>query len=460
MREKMTQVFNLPIARVFADDGTVGAGYKLYFYETGTTTKKTIYADVGLTIPLTNPVVADANGEFVQIFLEGTGKDYKAILGNATETDPPTSSLWTADPVDTFVLSASSFDPRPFQHWGTTSGTSTQYTLTPADPITSYADSMIFSMQMHIDNTGASTIAISGLSAINLKKYDNTGLKVTLEAGDLQAGQTYIVRIDSVEAVVLNPGIPYQNLANSTKATTTTKGIALLDKYWGWGGSCKSGTNTDEQVTIQPFKFLAQDGLTILELVSVATNLDYPTLNGGALANSTTYHLFRYLKNDDTMQWHLSTSLTPTISNIKSALAYRRILSLKTDGDGDLLLFDSVLISGGGIQISTTEVLAYTGTTPATVSTFILPSVLIFPIITLSAREGSIQPTRTFTCASTFDTKPKRVGFLTATTLDDNASMVNTFSNIPTNNGQLIFTGVASLVDVLQEGYIDHRNNY
>jgi len=130
-----------------------------------------------------------------------------------------------------------------------------------------------------------------------------------------------------------------------------TKGLTRYNKYWKWGFIPQSGSTSDEQVTITAGKALCQDGSTVVELTSTKTDLDYPTLLGSALASSTTYHLFRYKKDNDTMQWHLSTSLTPTISDIKSALAYRRVLSLKTDIDGDLLAFVGFALQGGAIRI-------------------------------------------------------------------------------------------------------------
>lgn len=229
----MVQVFNMPIATALKNDGSVGVGYKLYFYTTGTTTKKTVYSDEALTTPLTNPVVADANGRFVQIFLEGTGQDYKAILGTDTETDPPTSPIWTVDPVDSFSFDANSFDPRPMQHWGTTAGTAGAYTITPTDAITAYDDDIIFSVQAHITNTAGPTLNASGVGAINLIKEDNAGGTTALEAGDMQGGGTYNIRIDSSSARLLNPGKPYIDIRNvdfASKAeaelrTDTTKAL-------------------------------------------------------------------------------------------------------------------------------------------------------------------------------------------------------------------------------------------
>ena len=58
----------------FFDGSTVAAGYKLYTYESGTTTPKAVYSDQAGTVPHTNPLVLDANGRVAgQMFL-GSGE--------------------------------------------------------------------------------------------------------------------------------------------------------------------------------------------------------------------------------------------------------------------------------------------------------------------------------------------------------------------------------------------------
>lgn len=58
----------------FFDGSNVAAGYKLYTYESGTTTPKAVYSDQAGTVPHTNPIVLDANGRVTgQMFL-GSGE--------------------------------------------------------------------------------------------------------------------------------------------------------------------------------------------------------------------------------------------------------------------------------------------------------------------------------------------------------------------------------------------------
>ena len=58
----------------FDDSGKVLANGQLCFFESGTATKKTTYADVNLTIPNTNPVILTAAGRQPNVFFNGTAR--------------------------------------------------------------------------------------------------------------------------------------------------------------------------------------------------------------------------------------------------------------------------------------------------------------------------------------------------------------------------------------------------
>lgn len=53
------------------------AGSKLTFTQTGTTTAQNTYTDEALTVPSSNPVVADASGVFAAIYLDPTLPSYR-----------------------------------------------------------------------------------------------------------------------------------------------------------------------------------------------------------------------------------------------------------------------------------------------------------------------------------------------------------------------------------------------
>lgn len=95
-------IFGLPYQTVVDIIGTPIPGALLFFYEQGSSTLATVYSDPGLTVPLTNPVPAGANGRFPIIFLDGE-TSYKAILTDSSGdlNDP----IWTADPAN-YLLAA------------------------------------------------------------------------------------------------------------------------------------------------------------------------------------------------------------------------------------------------------------------------------------------------------------------------------------------------------------------
>jgi hypothetical protein len=89
----MAQLFWLSGQQLSDGNGTPHIAAKAYFYETGTTTPKATYSDAGLTSVNANPVVADANGRFGDIYL--VAGRYKVVLTTSADV-----AIDTLDPVD------------------------------------------------------------------------------------------------------------------------------------------------------------------------------------------------------------------------------------------------------------------------------------------------------------------------------------------------------------------------
>lgn len=92
---------NCPPIRIqqFTNNGALAVGYKLYTYETGTTTNKTTYTDAGGTTPNANPIILDARGEAVVFLI--AGDQYRFVL--KTDADV---TVWTQDGVSASVHTA------------------------------------------------------------------------------------------------------------------------------------------------------------------------------------------------------------------------------------------------------------------------------------------------------------------------------------------------------------------
>lgn len=79
-------------------DGTPATGYKLFFYVAGSVnTKQDTYTDSTGTVANTNPVVLNSLGNPTTEIWFTAGLSYKAVLAPSTDTDPPTSPVWTVD---------------------------------------------------------------------------------------------------------------------------------------------------------------------------------------------------------------------------------------------------------------------------------------------------------------------------------------------------------------------------
>lgn len=80
-------------------NGDPYAGGFLFTYTAGSSTKATTYQDSAGVTPNTNPIVLDANGRVPYAIWLTTGVSYKFVLAPSTDTDPPTSPVWTLDNV-------------------------------------------------------------------------------------------------------------------------------------------------------------------------------------------------------------------------------------------------------------------------------------------------------------------------------------------------------------------------
>lgn len=72
---------------------TYGAGYKLYAYDTGTTSDLTVYTDSALSAAHTQPIVADSDGVFAAIYIDSTDTTPKFVLHTDADVE-----VWTLDP--------------------------------------------------------------------------------------------------------------------------------------------------------------------------------------------------------------------------------------------------------------------------------------------------------------------------------------------------------------------------
>lgn len=261
-----------------------------------------------------------------------------------TDTTEPRNLTETTgqvvDDADLFQMSKAVADYAAVSTFYEDSGSASTYVLSSIGNFEAphaYTNGMEVRFRAANASSGASTVNVAGLGVVNIKQKDGTS--------DLLSGQ-----IPTTKDTKLRHNGTNFLLEELDEGTTSLKGINYLSPDWGYGFVPKSNTGTpDTNVDITAGKIVAKDGKTILNLDSDASNLNLETLLGGALAVDTTYHLMRYLKSDDTFQWYISTNVAPTIGDIKSANAYRRILSIYTDSSGDIREFHTFHIDTIGL---------------------------------------------------------------------------------------------------------------
>jgi hypothetical protein len=93
--------------RALDNDGDPISGAKLYFYEDGTTTPLATYSDEALSSANANPVVADSNGWFGEIYLK-TDEAYKIVMKSSDDA----TTYFTVDDINAAQLVSDAFQTR------------------------------------------------------------------------------------------------------------------------------------------------------------------------------------------------------------------------------------------------------------------------------------------------------------------------------------------------------------
>lgn len=91
----MSNLINFNIVRALDLDGMPVSGAQAFFFDSGTDQARTVYADIGATVPHPQPVIADANGIFPSAYAEG-GTPVRVVMRDA---DGVMVSGYPLDPV-------------------------------------------------------------------------------------------------------------------------------------------------------------------------------------------------------------------------------------------------------------------------------------------------------------------------------------------------------------------------
>lgn len=184
------KLFYLPFRPALDANGLTISGATLTFYATGTTTPQTVFADSGLSVPLANPVTANAAGVWPAIYLDNT-LTYRCVLKDAdgatlNDSDPyladvadaVTSSLTAVANAAAASASSASSSATAAAASATAAATSATNASTSAATAASYASSAINAPGTSADSTtslligtGSKSLTITTGKAFSLGQF-------------------------------------------------------------------------------------------------------------------------------------------------------------------------------------------------------------------------------------------------------------------------------------------------
>ena len=186
---------------------SIAAGYKLFQYLAGTTTKANTYTDSAKGTANSNPMTLNSDGRLDQdVYID---RSMKFVLASSTAGDPPSSSVWTID-------NAVAVD----QLWTTTSK-SANYTVLDTD-----RDKLI-----KVDATsGAVTIALLAAATAGdgfqfaIKKVDSSVNTVTIDGNSTETIDGSLTKslTSQYDVVILTSDGSNWYISNSSAVQTTT----------------------------------------------------------------------------------------------------------------------------------------------------------------------------------------------------------------------------------------------
>jgi hypothetical protein len=297
----MTVTLSPPMMLQFQNpnnSGAPAAGFKLFTYLAGSSTKQATWTDSTQATQNSNPVVLDSNGAWT-IWGDPT-LAYKFVLAPASDTDPPTSPVRTVDNLY-FPITINS---------GIALGS---YAITTAETAAAVTPANLSYLPYDVRRYGAQQ---SNLSAQNLAAL-NTAIRIaTFDVGAASLGGVVITVPASCHY-----GYQVTNLASYPQFSGTTP-ITVYDYSQGESYSGYPVQYDGDQVRI--FTYTPQTSATITFTASIVSGATSATL---ALAWSTPTGLYQVTFSDGEVrpvQLTLNATTatwTPALTNTVAATA-------------------------------------------------------------------------------------------------------------------------------------------
>jgi hypothetical protein len=230
-----------------------------------------------------------------------------------------------------------------FTALGLTGGAADAYTATPSPAIIAYVATMQYSAKIHATNlTTTPTLLISAISGGTIKKLDASKAEVEVEASDMLVNGFYNFKrnVANDAWILLNPEKAYYNLTNSTAATESVAGIAILPKQI----TIANGTDADHDLNFTAFNAQADDGSLVFSVSALTKQIDATWAAGndqggldtGTVANSIPYYIFA-IYNPSTLVSDILFSASKTSPTLPSGFTKKEYKgACHTDGSANI----------------------------------------------------------------------------------------------------------------------------
>lgn len=211
-----------PLAKqkFFTNNGAPAAGYRLFTYAAGTSTKLATYTDDTTGSPNGNPITLDFRGECNLWVPPNVAYKYVFAGPGSVLDDPPTNAIWTVDDLVSAQLIT--------LYGGVDTGIANAYVLNFTANFTAYTDGIVIYWIPANTNTGPSTINVNGLGPVAVVNPDGSPLYL----GELVANQFSAIIYSGgsfkLFAFGFLPNIDEQN-TNYTLALSNAQGIVTSD---------------------------------------------------------------------------------------------------------------------------------------------------------------------------------------------------------------------------------------
>lgn len=178
-----------PFLKITKDNGAVCTNATADWYAAGGGfTRLDTWPDSTLTgTPNANPVVADANGVFPQMWLQDN-VEYKVVISGTGFTTKTVDEVYSVQDLS-LVNDRRYLGIAGGAAWAT-GGSSNAYTVTTGLELSVYTTQALVLVIPNFTNTGAATINFDGLGVVAIRKKDGA---TALIAGDMTAGQPVLL---------------------------------------------------------------------------------------------------------------------------------------------------------------------------------------------------------------------------------------------------------------------------